>query len=485
MKKIYKYFQNNLYKSPNKICIEIQNTKFTFKDIGSLVDKLEKYLSTKNKVIGILSSNSVYHYVLTLISSKYNMLLVPLDANFPIDIISRQIYLAKIDIIFFNKDYLNKIKKIKKIKINKKINFTNLTLEKKKIFKKDILINKKNFNKSYLLSFTSGSTGNPKPILFSEICKLKRALSAIKIFNVKHENNSLITTPLHHSLGMRIMIISIILGSRLTILDDYSSNNIFQIVKEKKINFTIFISNQIKQLIMNKINIRKILSLNSIISSSAGLSLESKINLMKVYKGNFFEMYGLAELGVVSCINFKNKKKFLNSVGLPVPGVKVKISNKIKGIGEIECKSKFKFNGYFNLKNQKKFYRYSYFKTGDLGFIKNKHLYFVGRKKNMLKINGVAVYPEDIENNLNKLNYVHETVVSSVSKFDEDDWLCLLYKPKNNEKNVDYKIKKYCMENLPKIHMPRYFMNIKSIPKNSLGKINRRSVKEIVMNKFE
>ena len=132
MKKIYKYFQNNLYKSPNKICIEIQNTKFTFKDIGSLVDKLEKYLSTKNKVIGILSSNSVYHYVLTLISSKYNILLVPLDANFPIDIISRQIYLAKIDIIFFNKDYLNKIKKIKKIKINKKINFTNLTLEKKK-----------------------------------------------------------------------------------------------------------------------------------------------------------------------------------------------------------------------------------------------------------------------------------------------------------------------------------------------------------------
>ena len=68
-------------------------------------------------------------------------------------------------------------------------------------------------------------------------------------------------------------------------------------------------------------------------------------------------MYGLAELGIVTYINFKQKKKFLNSVGIAVEGVKIKIDNKYSNnrIGEILCKSIYQFNkylGYNKNKNQ-------------------------------------------------------------------------------------------------------------------------------------
>ena len=63
----------------------------------------------------------------------------------------------------------------------------------------------------------------------------------------------------------------------------------------------------------------------------------------------------------------------------------------------------------------------------------------------MLKINGVAVYPEDIENKINKLTYINECVISGVSNFDENNWLCLIYKKNKISRNIEFKIRKYCM----------------------------------------
>ena len=283
------------------------------------------------------------------------------------------------------------------------------------------------------------------------------------------------------------MIISIILGLRLFIIKNSNSFNLIRVIKLKKINFTIFISNQIKEIMQSKANLKKLNSLNSIISSSAGFSLENKKKLLTSYNGRFLEMYGLAELGTVSFINFKNNKKRLESVGKAVPGVIIKISNKKNhlGVGEILCKSIFKFKRYFKYKNNNKLFENGYFKTGDLGYKKNKYLYFVGRKKNILKINGITVYPEDIENNINKLNFIDECAISGVSNSDETNWLCLLYKKKKNVNNVSTKIRNYCMNNLSSFQIPRFYMNINKLPKNKMGKIDRELVKKIVIDKLQ
>ena len=484
MKKIYRYFLKHLKQNPKKICLDVDGKIFSFSQINELINYFEKYITLDTKKIGFLSPNSEFHYALFLLCSKKNILLSPLDFNCSDEVLLKQIEYANLDLIIYNNINPAIINKFKR----KKINLINVESKKKfiSVNQANISINlAKNFNslsKDYLLSFTSGSTGTPKPIIFSEKCKIRRSLSAIKIFDIKKNYKSLITTPLHHSLAMRIMIISIILGIKLFVLNRTNMLNIVNTIKNNKINFTIFVSNQIKEILTNEKNIKKLNSLNSLISSSAGISLENKKKIIKIYKKNFFEMYGLAELGIVTYINFNQKKRFLNSVGMAVEGVKIKIDSKNRNnkIGEILCKSTYQFNKYLGYNKNKNYINNGYFKTGDYGYIDKNHLYYVGRKKNMLKINGVAVYPEDIENKLNKLAYINECVISGVSNFDENNWLCLIYKKNKIGRNIDLKIRKYCMDNLSSFHMPRYFLEVDSLPKNRMNKIDRNEIAKII-----
>ena len=119
--------------------------------------------------------------------------------------------------------------------------------------------------------------------------------------------------------------------------------------------------------------------------------------------------------GCCNSLSLKNRIHF-GSVGKRIPGVKIKIKNKNKDkIGEILFKSNQMFLGYLSKegKIEKSIDKKGYFNTGDLGFFKQNHLYFVGRKKNMIKIKGKSVYPEDIENIIFKSRLVKDCAISS------------------------------------------------------------------------
>ena len=67
------------------------------------------------------------------------------------------------------------------------------------------------------------ATGNPKPILFKQITKINRAKAAIKLFKLKKSDVIISSTPLDHSLGQRLLFVSLILGSTLILLNKEQS----------------------------------------------------------------------------------------------------------------------------------------------------------------------------------------------------------------------------------------------------------------------
>ena len=83
-----------------------------------MILKTEKIISKNHKIIGIISPNSEYHYILFLLCSKRNILLVPLDFASTKEIIQKQINFSKIDLILVNK---NNFAKNKKLKCKKKL----------------------------------------------------------------------------------------------------------------------------------------------------------------------------------------------------------------------------------------------------------------------------------------------------------------------------------------------------------------------------
>lgn len=140
----------------------------------------------------------------------------------------------------------------------------------------------------------------------------------------------------------------------------------------------------------------------------------------KVAKGlrelgfNFVQGYGLTETSPIAALNrlysFKD-----NAAGLPLPGLEIKINNPNEnGVGEIYIKGASVMLGYY--KNQKltdDAFDDGWFRTGDIGFFdEDGFLHINGRQKNVIiSKSGENVFPEEIEDILNRNPFVQESMV--------------------------------------------------------------------------
>ena len=124
---------------------------------------------------------------------------------------------------------------------------------------------------------------------------------------------------------------------------------------------------------------------------------------------------------------------------------------------------------YRDKKITKKSYFKGYFKTGDIGYLNKNHLYFLGRLKNIIKVSGLIVYPEDIEKVLLKSKFIKECLVRGIYD-DEQGESIIAYVIGNKDK--EFEIFEHCLKYLENFQVPKKFIFKNSFPKTSLGKIN-------------
>jgi len=130
------------------------------------------------------------------------------------------------------------------------------------------------------------------------------------------------------------------------------------------------------------------------------------------------EGYGLTETSpIVSFNRFEPGGHLFGTVGLPLPGVEVKIEA-IEGSepgGEILVKGPNVMIGYLHddAANQAAFTEDAWFKTGDLGtFVHKKFLKITGRKKEIFKSgSGKYVVPQLLENRLHTNPYISQCMI--------------------------------------------------------------------------
>jgi long-chain acyl-CoA synthetase len=139
---------------------------------------------------------------------------------------------------------------------------------------------------------------------------------------------------------------------------------------------------------------------------------------------NFVQGYGLTETSPILALNSPEYFKD-DAAGLPLPGVTIKIHYPdADGIGEVYAKGPNVMLGYYkNPSATSETFDNDWFKTGDLGFIDSDgFLHISGRKKNVIiSKSGKNVFPEEIEDVLNRSPFIMESLVygEDDSKLDE------------------------------------------------------------------
>ena len=232
--------------------------------------------------------------------------------------------------------------------------------------------------------------------------------------------------------------------------------------------------------------VAKFASLRYCISGGAAMPVE----LMKQFEDKFgkliYEGDGPTECSPVTCVNPIGGVRKYASVGLPVSRVDMEIRDDHgvelpRGqIGEICVKGPNVMKGYWNRPEETaEVFFGEWLRTGDLGYEDEEGYFFiVDRKKDMLIVNGMNVYPRVVEEVLYQHPAVHEAaVVGQRSELHGEVPIAYVsLKPDSTATEKD--LRAHCIQNLGRYQVPKKFHVIPQLPKNAAGKILKRELRK-------
>ena len=482
----------------------------SYKEFKEEIDGLASSLISlglKDKKIAILSQNR-YEWIESYFTIVNGVgVVVPLDRSLPKDEVISLLRRSKVDAVIFDEKYKDIMKEIKDtdkennvkyyICIDKEesddfISYDKLIEKGKQYVKENSDYYKKYVNAEIdpkemrMLLYTSGTTSMSKAVMLCHeniVTELYGLESVLKLYPEK--DRYLEFLPLHHTLGTIVMIFIFATGGETAFCEglrhiqeniiEYKPTifvavpllieNIYkkimkQVEKKGKLkkvefgrklcNFLLKFGIDIRRKVFKEI-IDNLGGLRVVISGAASLDKE----VAKAFNEMGIELvqgYGLTETSPVITVENDKYVKY-GSVGFPLIDVEVKIEDPDEnGIGEIKIKGPIVMLGYYEMEEETKevLTDDGWFYTGDLGYIDDEgYLFVTGRKKYVIVLkNGKNIYPEELENLINKLPYVSECIVFGYPK---DDDLVVTAKIVYNKEYVEDVMNGITKEELEKI----------------------------------
>lgn len=196
------------------------------------------------------------------------------------------------------------------------------------------------------------------------------------------------------------------------------------------------------------------------------------------------EGYGLSETSPVLCCNPLDGTHRQGTIGLPMPSTEVAVFDEegnqlAQGeVGEICARGPQVMTGYWQKDNEGVFFPGGWFRTGDIGLMDHDGFFkIVDRKKDMIKVSGFNVFPNEIENVLAGNPKVLEVAAIGVSD-ERSGEVIKVFIVKKDQSLTEQEILSFCRENLTNYKVPRYIEFREELPKTNVGKILRRALKE-------
>lgn len=171
-----------------------------------------------------------------------------------------------------------------------------------------------------------------------------------------------------------------------------------------------------------------------------------------------------------------------------MPGVSVKIVDEngrtlgVEEVGEIVVKGPNVMKGYYNRKEETdEILKDGWLYTGDIGKIdKDNYIYIIDRKKDLILINGMNLYPREVEEVLYRYPAIEDAVVVGKKDLMHGEIPIGIVKLKEGMNATEQDLKKFCKEHLANFKIPHKFEFWNELPRTGTGKILKREIRKIV-----
>jgi long-chain acyl-CoA synthetase len=199
------------------------------------------------------------------------------------------------------------------------------------------------------------------------------------------------------------------------------------------------------------------------------------------------EGYGLSEASPVVAKNPLEGVRKAGSIGLPIPNVEMSIQDdtgKILGtkeIGEVCVRGGNVMMGYWNQPEETaKSLRNGWLLTGDIGYRDADGYYYItDRKKDMLLVNGINVYPREVEEVLYQFPGVKEVSVIGVPDARKGEQPLGFVAASEGITLEEQTLLKYARGRLADYKVPRRLVFLEALPRNATGKVLKTTLREM------
>ncbi len=337
-----------------------------------------------------------------------------------------------------------------------------------------------------VIIYTSGTTGRPKGAMLSHGNLLHNVESCRIVLESVPDDSFAVLLPLFHTYMMTVGIFLpfTVGGSIVLVKSLHPPRAMLQEIFSRRATILPAMPSFYRMMLAAQIPTP--LPIRIFISGSAPLPMQTLKEFEEKFKVPLIEGYGLSEASPVVSKNPLRGAHKAGSIGIPVANVEMSVqdeSGKMLGAnetGEICVRGGNVMMGYWNQPEEtKKVFRNGWLLTGDVGHRDADGYYYItDRKKDMLIVNGINVYPREIEEVIYHFPGVREVAVIGVPDARRGEQPVAFVAAAEGRTLDEKTLHEFIRSKLADYKVPKQIIILPALPKNATGKILKTELRK-------
>ncbi|EBA08651.1 malonate--CoA ligase [Sagittula stellata] len=335
--------------------------------------------------------------------------------------------------------------------------------------------------------YTSGTTGRSKGAMLTQANLLSNARTLVQEWRFTADDVLLHALPIFHTHGLFVATnVTLVAGGSMIFLPGFDLDQI--LAQMPKATAMMGVPTFYTRLLDDPRFTRgAAVHMRLFISGSAPLLAETHVQFEALTGQRILERYGMTETNMNTSNPYDGERR-AGTVGFPLPGVELKITNPETGatlpqgeVGAIEVRGPNVFKGYWQMpeKTAAELREDGFFITGDLGVIDaDGYVSIVGRSKDLIISGGYNIYPKEIELVLDEQDGVLESAVIGVPHRDFGETVVGVLVPRNGATLDTDAIMEKIRQPLARFKHPRRLVVVDSLPRNTMGKVQKNLLRD-------
>jgi len=339
-----------------------------------------------------------------------------------------------------------------------------------------------------VILYTSGTTGRPKGAMLTHANLVSNTSSVVLALRLRPgQDRFLVVLPMFHAFAATVgMLTPLLHGLTLVPVPRFEPGLVCETIAATGATIFLGVPSMYNVLVRQPQERRaQWQTVRFAVSGGAAMPVDLMRRFEQVYGLPILEGDGPTECSPVTCVNPLEGERKPGSVGLPIPGVEMEIFDDqgcrlaVDEIGEICVRGPNVMKGYWRLPEATAEVRFGeWLRTGDLGYKDvDGYVFIVDRKKDMIIVNGMNVYPRMIEERLYRHPRLLEAAVVGEPDRVHGEVPVAYVVPVEGETVSTAELKAFCREGLGRHEIPRRVVICDQLPKNAAGKILKRELR--------